>query len=335
MATILTNKWNAPQVIVEAMKVDKHRVNGDISTTTLIAPPQVRFLKRTNNIEEDIRDRFYMLLGTAMHSILEMSMPGMYEYMTLVQAAQEIDAVGDEAAKKASDWIRKFAAQNFPAIHDAGIHLERTLSIEVDGMEISGTQDVFYSKQGILQDYKLTSVWKNIYGEEDFDWVAQQSIYAYMLRQHGYTVNKAEIVMIFRDWSKTNAGRSSTNKAYPKAPWAVKELKLWSDEETLDYIKERVRVHKMADNGEVLPCSPQEMWSRGDSYAVMVKGKDKAKKVFDKERDAKNYIIDNAFALDGAYVQMRPGLDSKCNDYCSVRDVCQQRKSRLDLMVKK
>jgi hypothetical protein len=331
MATIITNEFNAPPVLVEALKIDKHKVHGDISTTTLIAPPQVRYLKRKHDIYEDIRDRFMMLLGTSIHGILEMSMPGMAEYMNLIKAAQAIDEVGDDAAKKAADWIRRFAAQNFSSVHDSGIYLERTLSIEVDGMTISGTHDVFYSKQGLLQDYKLTSVYKYMYPEDSDEWIAQQSIYAYMLRQNGYEVNRAEIVMFFRDWSKTAAYRGTTSAMYPKKPWEVKVLKLWSDEETLDYLKERVRIHRMADNDEVLPCTPKDTWSKGDSFAVMEKGKKRAKKVFNNERDAKNYLTDHAFELVGGYIQIRPGEDTKCEKFCSVRDFCPQRKERLKL----
>jgi hypothetical protein len=77
------------------------------------------------------------------------------------------------------------------------------------------------------------------------------------------------------------------------------------------------------------------MWSKGDEWAVMEEKGKRAKKVVFNERDAKNYIVDHAFELVKPYIQIRPGTDGRCQDYCAVRDICPQRKARLDLMVKK
>ena len=52
MATKITNNHNLPEAFVRACKVDRHKVVGDISTTQLIDAPQVRMLKKFNDIEE-------------------------------------------------------------------------------------------------------------------------------------------------------------------------------------------------------------------------------------------------------------------------------------------
>ena len=49
------------------------RGKADISVTELINPPQIAVLKRVhrNDIEEDLVDRFWALMGTNIHKILE------------------------------------------------------------------------------------------------------------------------------------------------------------------------------------------------------------------------------------------------------------------------
>src|SRR3990167_2375905 len=67
----LTNKYNLPQTLVDAASIDNHRTAGDISVSELIDAPQIRFLKKTHKIQEDISDRVWALFGTGIHSVLE------------------------------------------------------------------------------------------------------------------------------------------------------------------------------------------------------------------------------------------------------------------------
>lgn len=69
----ITNKAGLPASIVRAITNDPYEGGGDISVTTLIAPPQMRSLKirHGDELEEDAADRIWSLIGQAVHSILE------------------------------------------------------------------------------------------------------------------------------------------------------------------------------------------------------------------------------------------------------------------------
>jgi hypothetical protein len=69
----LTNTYNLPDAILQAVKNDPYKGGGDISVTKLIDAPQRRQLiaKFKESIVEDVSDRVWALLGQAVHTILE------------------------------------------------------------------------------------------------------------------------------------------------------------------------------------------------------------------------------------------------------------------------
>ncbi len=71
----ITNRFGLPASIEQAMKADKYSSGGaDFSITALIKPPRIRILTKRfwDQIEEDVSERVYMLLGNATHYILGM-----------------------------------------------------------------------------------------------------------------------------------------------------------------------------------------------------------------------------------------------------------------------
>lgn len=70
----ITNHNNLPLPLVSAVEgFERKQRAGDISVTELIGPPLIRILKRDHwdEIEEDAADRMWMLLGSAVHQVLE------------------------------------------------------------------------------------------------------------------------------------------------------------------------------------------------------------------------------------------------------------------------
>src|SRR6202142_1696526 len=69
-----TNKQNLPQPIVKAVTNDSYNSGDcDISVTSLLKPPQMLALERLHkdDLEEDVSDRIWSLLGQVIHGILE------------------------------------------------------------------------------------------------------------------------------------------------------------------------------------------------------------------------------------------------------------------------
>jgi hypothetical protein len=70
----LTNKFNLPDVVVRAIESDPYSSgDADISTTRLIGPPRLVTLaeRHKDELEEDVSERIWSLLGQAVHVVLE------------------------------------------------------------------------------------------------------------------------------------------------------------------------------------------------------------------------------------------------------------------------
>ena len=130
----LLNKFNLPSPIVRAVENDPYnRGESDISVTQLIDSPLIRRLriKHQNDIEEDVTDRIWSLLGQAVHSILE-------------RGADSPDVEGAEE--------RIFTTEN-----------DYVLSGQYDLIyRLHGNL--------VLADYKVTSAWSVAYGSSKWEY---------------------------------------------------------------------------------------------------------------------------------------------------------------------
>jgi len=196
---------------------------------------------------------------------------------------------------------------------------ERRLFIEVNGWKIGGQMDRFVAKEGILQDYKVTSVYKVRDGVTE-DFAKQLNIYAHILRANGEAVHKLEIVAILRDWSKNMARREEN---YPTNQIMVLEVPLIPDAEVLEFIKERVALHQAAAKGTFPVCTAEERWAKPDTYAVKKKDMARAVRVCNSQLAAKQVLGEKGA---GYSIEFRPGESVRCESYCSVKSFCQQYK---------
>ena len=74
----LTNHFNLPDTFFQAVLNDKYsRGDAQYSATDLIRPPRITILSRRywDEIEEDVSERIWALLGKAVHAILEATSP--------------------------------------------------------------------------------------------------------------------------------------------------------------------------------------------------------------------------------------------------------------------
>jgi hypothetical protein len=72
-----TNKFSLPETIYNAVIHDPYVREGEYSVTQLISPPQILQLLRRHDseIERDVSDNLWMLLGSAIHHVLERAKP--------------------------------------------------------------------------------------------------------------------------------------------------------------------------------------------------------------------------------------------------------------------
>ncbi len=288
----LTNYANLPKVIERAVANDPYDSQGsDISATRLIAPPRIVALQKkyADEIEEDVADRIWSLLGQSVHHILERS-------------------VREEDISE----LRVF-------YKDKHITNDWTLS---------GTFDYLQS-DGSLIDFKVTSAWSALEATTKGkpEWEQQLNILDYLCSKNQdklgkIKVKKLYIMAILRDWSKNKAKEG--NSDYPKKQVVIIPIKRWNKDQQEQFIKERVKLHQEAEMATVPSlCTPLERWSRPDQFAVMKDGRNSALRLLSTMKDAKQYIVDkNMKEGKGCTIVHRVGQDVRCDNYCSVNKFC-------------
>lgn len=194
---------------------------------------------------------------------------------------------------------------------------EERLYIERHGWRISGQFDRYLLEQnGLLQDYKLTSTYSIKDGCKP-EWEAQENIYALMLREHGYRVEKLEVVTILRDWQKAKAKHDQN---YPQVPALIVPVLVWQPATIEAYIKERLIAHGKAQH-ELPECTADERWERPGVYALMKIGNKRATSVWNDRVDAERELR----AQSSKYtIEERPAEQKRCADYCAALPFCEQ-----------
>lgn len=333
----ITNLHGLPDTIYQAIKNDFHFSAGDISVSQLIDAPQIRILKKLHRdeIQEDVSEKVAALFGSGIHAILEQanhsnrvqkSFDDIKNYFINKKNEANTDKESTDAHEKIK-LIDSIVDAEFPDRPEDKYIFERTLHVTVDGMVISGTFDLFNKAESKLQDYKTCSTWAFMFPESKTLWTAQLNSYAWMMRENGYDVKEASIVALFKDFSKSKV---ITNKDYPKQPVVEIPIVLYPHDKMGEWIKERVRLHKAAEAGNIPECTSKEMWGSADMFAIKVKGSKRALRVVETEIAAKKFIELNKDSYEGLTIEHRVGERKRCNEWCSVRDFCQQNKRNLN-----
>jgi hypothetical protein len=285
----VTNNLDLPPQLVRALMhrdMRYSRGSSRMSVTQLLSSPRQVALQEAHQHEivEDVSDSIYRLLGSILHKLLELG-----------------------------------------STEDDGI-IEQRVSTTIDGWEVSGGVDVqVLNKDGReikIIDWKFTSVLTVT--ENRPDWAKQLNCYAALLRRAEWRVTGLENIAIIRDWSRARAQMS--NK-YPQSAVARIVQPLWPEEEADAFLRERVRLHQEAQAierlGAHLPyCTDEERWNRGDTYAL-VSPKGRAIKTGDTPEEIVDWIINAPKKYDGKIVR-RPGVPTRCMNYCRVAPWCDQ-----------
>lgn len=268
-----TNKYSLPAPMCKALSVERKKpVFGRYSVTDIIDSPLRRCLKIKHNedVDYEISDGLWALLGKAAHHILDSSTEGQSEIK---------------------------------------------IEVPYNGVTLVGVLD--YIDKSTVIDYKVTSVWSYLLGEKP-EWERQLNVYAFLYEQSHITVNKLEIYMILRDWKKMDYIKDS--ERYPPIPFVKREIRLWSTEEVIKYVDERIALHLAAEeclkNNEEIPvCTPEERWQRPTTFAIAKGEKDRALRVLDTLEEAETYFKEKKLSNDYK-IYKRIGQDIRCLNYC-------------------
>ena len=289
-----TNKHDIPKEIIRAIENDQYtRGNSDISVTGLLQPPRIRLLEREHHddIVLDYSDETWKILGHAVHAILE------------------------RANENYDDTIT-----------------EQRLFADIEGWTVSGQTDSLAVHDKVLKDYKVTSVWTvvNALKEGKSDWEKQLNCYAYLYKLNtGETINQLNIIAIARDWNRRDSRARGGD--YPQSNIITLDIPLWSEQEQLQFFKDRVSFHRSSEfkhsmDGELPLCSDEDRWKREDTFRVVKKGRKRAIRVLPSLKEAEEFLGSNE---DGLSIEISKGESIRCGAYCNVAQFCNQYKEEL------
>jgi len=197
MPRTITNNLGLPeQMHRAAIKIFGKYDRGDaqISITGMSDPPRKAVLEmlHEDELEEDLSDVIWALLGSSMHQIFHES----------------------------------FDTETATAEHFA----EQRLYATMQGWKVSGALDHY--ENGHIQDWKLTSVYSVKNGKPKREWEEQANGYAWLLRENGLPADTAEVVVILRDWSKMDSFKDHSYPRHqvtriPVPLWTPEEAETW------------------------------------------------------------------------------------------------------------
>jgi len=294
---IVSNPYDLPKAYVNAMQHRRVPQANRISVTELIQPPQMRALWLANFAD------IPLVVGEDDH-----------------------------------DLFHGNAVHYYLAAHaDAEAIAEERLSYTVDGWEVHGTPDyaelagqdwLGLGDGGTLIDWKTTKVRALRYDKAE--WEQQTNLYAYLLQVNGIAVSRLVIWAFLKDWDRNARGSDPT---YP-ASHACKLLpRLWPITEQHDFLMERLRLHREAQDGIYRPCAPAERWQH-TTYAVQKVGNARATKAgiesyAEAERLAEAMTERPRDWRDWYEIRADTSPPLRCQGYCPVRDYCPQRTHEL------
>ena len=285
---ILTNKLNLPQPFVDAATNDHEYTEGRYSVTELLGGTCEAILKRrhADDIEEDVSDRVWAILGTAVHEILR-------------QAEASESQIQE-------NWL--------------SVKLEGLAS----GYELSGIFDLYDDSTGTVTDYKTAGTIK--WQKQDFeDYRMQTLLYCWLLQQIGFAAWNGEIVMILRDWSKGKAkfDKDYPQKQVQRVSFHFSDKDMEEAEEFVYMWFIMVKHEETVPDDCLEPCTPEQRWHRPDKYAVTKDGNKRATRVLD-DPDEASALCDELSEKTGKphHVEVRVGGDAKCESYCPVAEFC-------------
>lgn len=226
----------------------------------------------------------------------------------------------DEIVEDASERLWALAGQIGHAILERGSKhelTERRLFTEINGWKVSGQADLI--PPDLLIDYKFTTVWSCKDGLKP-EWEQQINMLHLLCVRNGINIVKAQIVAIYRDWSKLEARRSPD---YPQTQVQLFDVPIWPQEKVEAYMLGRVKEHQSARE-ELPECTAEERWEKPAKWAIHKDGRERAIKLHDSEESAKLHLA----TLDAKHrIEHRPGEQVRCQSYCAAMPFCSQAKT--------
>jgi hypothetical protein len=227
----------------------------------------------------------------------------------------------NEISRDAEDLLWAFFGQviHFILEKHAGEQslAEERLYHKFGDITISGCADCY--TDGILQDYKVTSVYVGKQGEPKPEWVQQLNILKFLYEKAGFKVKKLENVLILRD-------HFDRHKIEIPSKVKIVTCPIWETSDTEHFIKNKILSLNLAKDlpDDKLPfCSDADRWADLPTFAVKKKRVKKAIRLFDNLPQAEGFL--KGLNDKDAFIEKREGnMYKRCEKYCDYKQYCNQ-----------
>lgn len=316
----ITNNTNIPLPFAVWLVADNYDYVNDpkyISATTLLKPVKQTILsRRVNNSigSVDLEEYVSRSLGTAIHDSLEKAWTHSY--------AKSLETLGYSPAMINRIKVNPTEDELKANPNCLPIYLEQRTVKELNGYKIGGKFDMVM--EGVVNDYKTTSVYTWIHGGKDEDYQLQGSIYRW-LNPEKITEDYITINFVFTDWQKNLA---LSDPKYPKSRLASKNIPLLSLEDTERYIANKLALldkYMDAPEEDIPECSEEELWrspGKYKYYSDATKTSGRSTKNFETQAEANHYW--KVTKQNKGIVIYSPGEVKRCQ-YCNAFSICKQR----------
>lgn len=284
----ITNNFNLPEPIVNAMTSEYKITEGRYSVTSIQKGVKEVMLERRHNseIEVDASDMVWAIFGQAVHALLE--------------NAQE-------------------TASQFKEV---------SIREEIDGRTLAGRIDLYDGATETIEDYKTCSVWKVMFNDfTDWERQLLIYAYLLKLIgfRVKWLRNIAFLKDHSMEKAKYDS-QYPAHPVFIKV-FDVTDGKLDDIEKYVKNKIALFKKYETFPDDNIPPCTPDERWYSGTKFAVMKKGRKSALRLLDTEQDAKDWIAANTDGKQ-IYIHKRQGVDRKCQDYCRASTFCHYWKRR-------
>lgn len=286
----ITNKHELPEVFVRFLENDPYsKGESDFSVTELIDSPQISCLKHehSSEIETDVSDSMFQLLGTAVHNVLQI-------------AADEDDIVEDRIYVGMDGYI--IGGQPDLIVTD-------TVGACVHDYKVTSVGSYQFNPDG------------------KEEWHKQLNIYGWMVKEvYALDVDGLVVHTILRDWSSTALGRSSNYPEHSVMTIEIPRWEHDETEQYLkDRLKLHSEARK-GNVPECSVEEMWERPTRYAVVEKTKDGswRKRASVVLDDERAA--YSVLGTKDTGKARVETRPGQRVRCESWCEVSQWCPQYK---------
>jgi len=287
---MITNKLGLPESYEKAIRTNLYDKPLDKTTLTASmfsksATEIILSHRHNHEIEEDVADLFWVLLGSSIHSVM--------------------DRITGKIAGK-------------PTIK------EKRMEEKLDGFTISGKPDLVYGdtiedyKITSVYTYVFNPLGK-------MEWETQLNIYAWLYAKKGIKINHLNIIAMFRDWKQRNSQEvdypSAPVVSIPLSCWDTRE----TEKIIKAKIFTLKAMEKMKDEDLPPCSKENRWRTTDTFAVRKKNRKTAVKVFMDKEEAEQFIRYQNSIPTKedkGWYIEERKGEDRKCLQYCRVARFC-------------